>query len=394
MYNLVLQLEAALKTIDQQVFQARKELQWLSQDNRLAQKHQAAMQVLTSGWPNHMKPEARLFMVSWMFSETPKIVSLLRERGYINDHTAKDYGRYLNVLQQEPTTVPQGNDFYSPMTLLTLKSWETRSAFMEKFGGSGGCPLYSDETTPVPNKHIRATPASPQWQRKLELPLRIILSCINKHPDHTATSRMRILRKTMTIMQPSADDDWNPDVVAWARLFYYQDGNNFAGRLEVVPELAKILEAPPTEVTSNVRTLWEEQWNILVWGSQYEIDQMETEAFQTLKNHTATTGKGVAKGKPDKHWSGTVIWNSYFCPYPFDLQIKKVDAVSFCWDELCDKMRKESEKIGDYKVSTMGGKPPSPQTMPPPAVVPKQEANAAPPPKAKGAMGRGGGKGN
>ena len=161
-------------------------------------------------------------MLSWMFSETPKIVNFLRERGYINDHTAKDYGQSLNVLQQEPTTVPQGNDFYSPITLLTFKSWGTRSAFMEKFGGTGGCPLYSDETTPVPNKHIRATPASPQWQRKLELPLRIILSCINKHPDHTATSRMTILWKTMTIMQPSADDDWNPDVVAWARLFYYR----------------------------------------------------------------------------------------------------------------------------------------------------------------------------
>ena len=280
------------------------------------------------------------------------------------------------------------------MTLLTFKSWETRSAFMEKFGGTGGCPLYSDETTPVPNKHIRATPASPQWQRKLELPLRIILSCINKHPDHTATSRMTILWKTMTIMQPSADDDWNPDVVAWARLFYYQDGANFMGRLEVVPELAKISESAPTEVTSNVNTLWEEQWNILVWGSQYEIDQMETEAFKNLKNHTATTGKGVAKGKPDKHWSGTMIWNSYFCPYPFDLQIKKVDAVSFCWDELCDKMRKQSEKIGDYKVSTMGGKPRAPSTMPPPAVAPKQEPSAAAPPKTKGARGRASGKGN
>ena len=36
------------------VLQTRKEPQWLSQDHRLAQKHQAALQVLTSGWPNHM----------------------------------------------------------------------------------------------------------------------------------------------------------------------------------------------------------------------------------------------------------------------------------------------------------------------------------------------------
>ena len=65
--------------------------------------------------------------------------------------------------------------------------------------------------------------------------------------------------------------------------------------------------------------------------------------------------------------------NSYNCPYPFQLRVKKVNAVSFCWDELCDKMRKESEKVGDYKISTMGGKPATPSTTPPTQVVPKQE---------------------
>ena len=154
-----------------------------------------------------------------------------------------------------------------------------------------------------------------------------------------------------------------------------------------MPELAKILESAPTEVTSNVNTLWEEQWNILVWGIRWRQRPSRT-------SRTIPTGKGVAKGKPDKHWSGTTIWNSYFCPYPFDLQIKKVDAVSFCWDELCDKTCKESEKIGDYKVRRMGGKPPAPSTMPPPAVVPKQEPSAAAPPKTKGARGRASGKGN
>ena len=47
MYNLVLQLEAALKPVDKSVFKARQELQWLSADNRLAQKHQAGLQVLS-----------------------------------------------------------------------------------------------------------------------------------------------------------------------------------------------------------------------------------------------------------------------------------------------------------------------------------------------------------
>ena len=71
------------------------------------------------------------------------------------------------------------------------------------------------------------------------------------------------------------------------------------------------------------------------------------------------------------------------------MQVKKVDAVSFWWDELCDKMRKEGEKVGDYKVSTMGGKPAASSTTPPTSaqtarIVPKQET----PGKSK-AAGRG-----
>ena len=71
---------------------------------------------------------------------------------------------------------------------------------MERYGGSAGVPLYTDESPPVPKSHIRTSPASPQWQRKLELPLRIVLACINA-TDHTATTRLTVLWKTLTIMK-------------------------------------------------------------------------------------------------------------------------------------------------------------------------------------------------
>ena len=104
--------------------------------------------------------------------------------------------RYINALTQDPTTIPQQNDFFSTMTLLSFKSWDIRQDFMAKFGGTAGTPLYSDESTPVHGKHIRVSPSSPQWQRKLELPLRIILSVINSHPDYTAGgNKMTILWK-------------------------------------------------------------------------------------------------------------------------------------------------------------------------------------------------------
>ena len=50
--------------------------------------------------------------------------------------------------------------------MLHFKSFDLRSAFLEKFGGSGGTPIYSDDQTAIPNKHVRVSPSSPQWQRK------------------------------------------------------------------------------------------------------------------------------------------------------------------------------------------------------------------------------------
>ena len=102
MYNRVLQLEAALKTVDESVFKARQELQWLSADNRLAQKHQAGLQVSTSGWPNYMKPDQRIFMVGWMLAQCPRIVDFLKFRGFISDQTAHEMPRYIDALMQDP----------------------------------------------------------------------------------------------------------------------------------------------------------------------------------------------------------------------------------------------------------------------------------------------------
>ena len=45
-------------------------------------------------------------------------------------------------------------------------------------------------------------------------------------------------------------------------------------------------------------------------------------------------------------------------PYPFKLEAPVVSRVHFSWDEMCDKFRAESHKIGDYKVATAQGKPP------------------------------------
>ena len=151
-----------------------------------------------------MGPEGRQFQLSWMLQQVPKIRNFLEIRGNIDDHTAEENGRWFNVFSVDPVTTPQGQEWWSGMTLLTFKSFDLRLALLEQFGGTGGTPIYSNPTTPVAGKHARISPCSPQWQRKLECPLRALISVLNQHAEYTGQSLV-ILWKTLTLMQPSAE---------------------------------------------------------------------------------------------------------------------------------------------------------------------------------------------
>ena len=153
--------------------------------------------------------------------------------------------------------------------------------------------MYKDESTPVHGRHVKVSPASPQWQRKLESPLRVLLACINAHPDHTATSRLTILWKTLTLLEPKQDSDFHEDAKAWGRLFYSEFGGSFPGRLEIVKELEYIVLSSPSEPGSTEGTLWNEQWNRFIFGPQCELDAMEAQTFNTARADALPGGKGL-----------------------------------------------------------------------------------------------------
>ena len=173
MYSLIVQLETGLKTLNNALFTMRRELSWMTAENRLAQKYVCGVQLLTNGWPQGMTPLQREYQIGWMLQQTPKVAAFVHDRGLVTDHNAHEVKRYMNALTTEPTTVPAGNEFYSSMTLLTFKAFELRSDFLEKYGGPTGCPIYTDERTVVKGYHVKVAPCSPQWQRKLESPLRV-----------------------------------------------------------------------------------------------------------------------------------------------------------------------------------------------------------------------------
>ena len=383
-YALIVQLETGLKTLNSNIFQVRKELSWMSADNRLMQKYACGSQLLTTGWPQGLNPSQREYQIGWMLMNVPKIHTFVHERGHASDFNNHEVKRYLSALSTDPVTVPAGGDFWSTITLLTFRAYELRTAFLEKYGGPTGCPVFTDERTQVKGHHVKTAPCSPQWQRKLESPLRVILSCVNSHPDHNATSKIIVLWKTLTLMSPTQGDDFKEDITAWARLFYFEENGEFKGRLEVSKDLETILMSPPTETTTQEPHLWAQMWNKLQWGNQWEIDQAEAAAVAKARAEATNGGKGLHLGKGKRHWSAAAVRTNYYEPYPFNLDFVVVDSIYFSWDELCDKCRVPEQKVGDYAIATTQGRPPAPvvadlQSQQAPATASTEPSEAAAP---------------
>ena len=398
LYGAVVQLEHSIKNINDRVWVTQAELRFMASDNRAQQKHQSGLMLITTGWPTGMTPAGRYYMLGWMLQQLQEVKNFLSNRGLLHDdmdHTALDPQFWFGVLSVDPTTVPQGQDFYSSMTMLTFKSWDLRSAFLSRYGGTAGTPLYSDPTTPQAGRHIRVSPCAPQWQRKLESPLRVLIAVCNVHED-CENKRLTIFWKSLTLMAPTGSPDFDHTAVAWARLFYEESEGTFKGRLEVSHAMSRVMMSPPSNVDSREESLWTEKWNEVMWGQQLLLDQIDHTAYAAAKADAKGTGKG-ANFAGRRHWSNTLLHNSYFSPYPLELELVQVEAVAFIWDKFCTKAAAPNECIGDLKMCTYGGKPAPPTAEAPdaemgePATTPPTQFSKAPAPVP--AKGRGRGKG-
>ncbi|CAE7601817.1 unnamed protein product [Symbiodinium sp. CCMP2592] len=357
-FGMILQVEAAIKSMNDRLFTTTQELKFLASENRAQQKHASGMMLVLTGFPQTMPPHDRAYMIGWMLQQVEDVRRYLQNRrllpeGATTEEISPEF--WFQVLAVDPVTVPQAGG-HSAMTMITFKSWDVRSSFLRRFGGQSGTPLYHNADTAVAGKHVKVSPCAPQWQRKLEAPLRVVLSAVNAHEDWQGMT-LTILWKSLTIMKPSQERDFVPDHTAWARLFYEEKDGVFRGRLEVARELANVLLSP-SSAGSGEESLWTEHWNSVIWGNQHTIDQLEKESFQKAKVQGHTAGKGALVGKGKKHWSNAILHSDFYSPYPFELEFVGVDAVAFSWDEYCDKLGKPEEKVGSYSVGTYQGKPP------------------------------------
>ena len=387
--QMVMQVETVVKGLNDRILRQHDHLRWLTTESRMDQKKLCGVQVLLNGFDSKMGPEDRLFMISWMFEQVEYFRSYLKLRDYNTESPTANYV-FLNVLQSEPATPPSGGD-YSSITIITFKSWDLRSQFMQMFGGPTGTPLWKDNQTALKGKYVRATPCSPMFQRKMEVPIRVLLALINES-EHLENRQVTILWKTLTIMQPQANRDFDPQAQAFARMHYFEEAGELKGFLEVVPELSKAMKATPP-IGATEPNCWEHFWCRIVYGIQHEIDLADKDQFQKAMTSSQATGKGLLVGKGKRHWSSSAVYSSVDNPYPLDIAVKEVSPISFVWDEYCDKFGMSDQKVGSYDHSSFAGPPPgvskAVSSATPPATA---AAPATTTPPAKG--GRGGGRGS
>ena len=163
------------------------------------------------------------------------------------------------------------------------------------------------------------------------MPIRVLLSLINES-ELLESKQVTILWKTLTIMQPQANRDFDPQPTAFARMHHFEEAGELKGFIEVVPDLAKAMLATPPlgETEPNCR---EQFWSRIVYGIQHEIDLADKDQFQKAQSHAKSTGKGVLVGKGKRHWSSSAVYSSVDNPYPINIAVKEVFPISFVWDE-------------------------------------------------------------
>ena len=354
MYNLVTQMESVLATLDDRLLRQQDSLQWLCSENRQQQKRECGLMVVTTGWPQDMSPTDRLEMINWMLGRVEEVRQFLMARQYNATDSCNLW--YLSALQVDPSTPPAGEGKWSSATTLLFKAWDLRRAFMGVYS-SGGTPVWR-EGAPVRGYHVKCAPSSPQFQRKLELPLRVILKLYSTYMELQGTTpgQLTILWRTLTMMAPSDTRAFNSQAIAWARLIYFEQDGQFKARLEVVKELMEMMRSTPPP-SSTETSLWNHCWNSIVFGIQHELDVAEKQALATAQLEASGRTKGYRLGKGKQRWSSPFIYSSNTNPYPITLQVAEVTEIYYSWDEYCDKFGSAQDKCGDYSKATYCGAP-------------------------------------
>ena len=367
MVHITNQIEQAFVHLDSRVTYVADNLAWLQADNGKEQRQRASLMVTLQGFPENMSPTHRQYPIRWMLCQVNSLtvhVSMLGLPFSVNDNSI------FQVLASEPVTIkigktPQGDDKWSSMTMLTFKGFDLRKEFTDTYVGKGNIPLYSDANTAVPGKHLITLFSTPQYQRKLEAPLRVLMRALNNtasYKDHN----MVPLWKSLTLMTPRESKDFQEDATACASFCYVHKEGRLTCVIHIVNDVIADLQAltEQTNPDGDYLSVWEAAWNDQIFGPTLQEDMLEDAQKQALMQ-AATQAKGIRapKGKgggKSRHWAQALVHCDSDNPYPVDVEWKPYAAnemIPFNWNEYCMKFKKDDQKVADKIAITLKGKP-------------------------------------
>ena len=295
-------------------------------------------------------------MIRWMLSQVPELCQHVSTMGY--NQTANG-DQIFHVLATEPITLQQGTE-WSSMTMLVFKGFELRKATATVYVGKGNTPLYADGSTAVGGKHIQVLYSTPQYQRKLEAPLRILMKALNNCAQYTDCN-MVPLWKSLTLMFPIDSKEIQEDARACAHVEYLERNGQLVCKLhvhnEIVPYLTEEHQTALHEDGSKCDQ-WEAAWYSQLWGTSLTEDELEAAAKQSMTDGKAPPGITHRKGKgKGKHWAQALVYADSHNPFPIPIEWKAQDGIPFNWNEYCMKFNKADMKVDEDKAVTMQGKP-------------------------------------
>jgi len=321
-------VEVMLDIFGDKIVSMHKELTWLGKEHRTTQKQRASVQVILSGWPENCDAEERNGFIRWMCREVETLRKLLFT-WYAYD-VDKDPTLITHILQIPPTTLsyPGRNGYprFSPITILTFTNFDARQEFLKTY--MGWQPEFEWSNGHRTDKKIRTAPASPDFQRQLEVPLRTVHKVLNTAPT-TKGKQFVTLWKTLTVMEPQDQTHYDENHNACFRLEYtvHKSTGDVVAEMHITEELAKMMKLKFDTVAQKVaedpeaNTLWQSCWKNQVSGREQEVNDATVDANNTVRTEGAY--------EIGKHWTAefTRYTNTLFpfkiklIVYPSDMDI-------------------------------------------------------------------------
>jgi len=349
-------VEVMLDIFGDKIVSMHKELTWLGKEHRTTQKQRASVQVVLSGWPYNCSPEERNGFIRWMCREVRGLKDLLREWYKYNVDNSPEL--ITHVLQVPPTTLVfrRGQNVrYGAITILTFTNFDARQEFLNVFMGWQPHFEWSDQHR-TSNK-IRSAPASPDFQRQLEVPLRTVHKVLNTAPN-TKGMQFITLWKSLTVMQPQVMSHYDEDHKACFRLEYtvHKNTGDVMAEMHITEELSNMMKLKYDTVTQKVvddslmaQTLWQSCWTNQVDGREKEMTDATVEANRSVAEEGAYT--------VGKHWSQefTKYTNTLF-PFKIKLVVYPNDMdIEFDHTEYEKKMKNVNKNAEERDKNTNKG---------------------------------------